>query len=236
MESVAQLAGGVAHDFNNMLSVIIGQVELAMMQVNPAEAINANLEEIQKTAQRSAELTRQLLAFARRQTVAPKVLDLNDSVTGMLNKLQPLIGEDINLVWMPGLDICPVKSDPVQFDQLLANLCVNARDVIPDVGNIIIETEDTTFDEAYCAVNKDFVCGAYVMLAVSDDGSGMSKYVICHLFKPFYTTKEAGRGTGLDRLLFMVLTSKTKGSSTSTANSVRVQLSKSTCPVFWGKL
>jgi nitrogen-specific signal transduction histidine kinase/CheY-like chemotaxis protein len=197
MESVARLAGGVAHDFNNMLGVILGHVELAMMEVNSAEPINAHLKEIQEAANRSADLTRQLLAFARRQTVAPKVLDLNDCVTGMLKMLQRLIGEDIDLVWMPGADIWPVKIDPAQIDQLLANLCVNARDAIAGVGKVTIETTNITFDEAYCAVNKGFLCGSYVMLAVSDDGSGMGKDVIDHLFEPFFTTKEVGKGTGL---------------------------------------
>jgi PAS domain S-box-containing protein len=197
MESVARLAGGVAHDFNNMLEVIIGHTELAMRRVNPGDPISINLEQIQKAAQSSADLTRQLLAFARRQTVAPKVLDLNYCVTGMLKILQRLIGEDIDLVWMPGTDLWPVKIDPVQIDQLLANLCVNARDAIVGVGKVTIGTENTTFDEAYFDVNKGFIRGAYVMLAVSDNGSGMSKDVIDHLFEPFFTTKEVGKGTGL---------------------------------------
>jgi PAS domain S-box-containing protein len=197
MESVARLAGGVAHDFNNMLGVILGHVELAMMQGDPRDQVNAHLEEIHKAAKRSADLTRQLLAFARRQTVTPKVLDLNDCVTGMLKMIQRLIGEDIDLVWMPGTDIWRVKIDPAQIDQILANLCVNARDAIAGVGKVTIETQNITFDEAYCAVHKGFGCGAYVMLAVSDDGSGMSKNVIDHLFEPFFTTKEVGKGTGL---------------------------------------
>jgi PAS domain S-box-containing protein len=197
MESVGRLAGGVAHDFNNMLGVILGHVDLAMMKVNPAEPINANLTEIQEAAQRSADLTRQLLAFARRQTVAPKVLDLNDSVTGMLKMLQRLIGEDIDLVWMPGSGLWPIKIDSAQIDQLLANLCINARDAIAGVGKITIETENIAVDKAYCDIHTGFVCGAYVMLAVSDDGSGMSKEVIDHLFEPFFTTKAVGKGTGL---------------------------------------
>ncbi len=197
MESVARLAGGVAHDFNNMLGVILGHVELVMRQVNSAEPINANLQEIQKAAQHSADLTRQLLAFARRQTIAPKILDLNDCVMGMLKMLQRLIGENIDLVWMPGADIWPGKIDPAQIDQLLANLCVNARDAIAGVGKVTIETENIAFDEAYCTIHKGFICGEYVMLAISDNGCGISNEVLDHLFEPFFTTKEVGKGTGL---------------------------------------
>ena len=197
MESVGRLAGGVAHDFNNMLSAILGHAELAMMRCTPSERIYVDLQAIEKSALRSAELIRQLLAFARRQTVAPEVLDLNDRVAGMLKMLQRLIGEDIDLVWMPGAGLWPVNIDPSQIDQLLANLCVNARDAIPGVGKVTIETENTTFDEAYCAVHKGFICGEYVMLAVSDNGCGMSKEVVDHLFEPFFTTKEVGKGTGL---------------------------------------
>jgi C4-dicarboxylate-specific signal transduction histidine kinase len=148
MESVGRLAGGVAHDFNNMLGVILGHVELALMQINETEPIQFNLSEIGEAANRSAALTRQLLAFARRQTVAPKVLDLNDCVTGMLKIIQRLIGEDIDLSWMPGAGLWQVKIDPAQIDQLLANLCVNARDAIAGVGKVTIETENTTLDEA----------------------------------------------------------------------------------------
>jgi PAS domain S-box-containing protein len=197
MESVARLAGGVAHDFNNMLGVILGHVELAMEKVNPEESINDNLKEIKEAVQRSADLTRQLLAYARRQTIAPKILDLNECVTAMLKMLQRLIGEDIDLVWVPGADLWPIKIDAAQIDQLLANLCVNARDAIAGVGKVTIETVNVTFDKAYCDVHQGFNCGEYVMFAVSDDGSGMSKDVMNHLFEPFFTTKELGKGTGL---------------------------------------
>ncbi len=197
MESVARLAGGVAHDFNNMLTAILGHAELAMMRCTPTEPIQADLQAIKESAQRSAALTRQLLAFARRQTVAPKVLDLNDTVAGTLNMLLRLIGEDIDLVWMPGASLWPIRIDPSQVDQILANLCVNARDAIAGVGKVTIETENTFFDEAYCAIHPGLACGEYVLLAVSDDGCGMKKDVLEHLFEPFFTTKEVGKGTGL---------------------------------------
>jgi PAS domain S-box-containing protein len=197
MESVGRLAGGVAHDFNNMLGVILGHAEMAMDKLDPSQPLYRDLQEIRKAAERSADLTRQLLAFARKQTIAPKVLDLNDTVEGMLKMLRRLIGEDIDLAWMPGANLWPVKMDPSQIDQILVNLCVNARDAIKGVGKITIETQDITFDEAYCAVHTDFIPGEYVLLAVSDDGCGMDKETQSHLFEPFFTTKGMGQGTGL---------------------------------------
>jgi PAS domain S-box-containing protein len=197
MESVGRLAGGVAHDFNNMLGVILGHTELAMDKLDPSQPLYTHLLEVRKAAERSADLTRQLLAFARKQTIAPKVLDLNDTVESMLKMLRRLIGEDIHLAWMPGANLFPVKVDPSQIDQILANLCVNARDAIKGVGKITIETQDITFDEAYCAVHTDFIPGEYVLLAVSDDGCGMDKETQSHLFEPFFTTKGMGQGTGL---------------------------------------
>jgi len=197
MESVGRLAGGVAHDFNNMLGVILGYAELALGQVDPNQRIFANLQQIRKAAQRSVDLTLQLLAFARKQTVAPRVLDLNETVEGMLNMLRRLIGEDINLAWLPDKNTWPVNVDPSQIDQNLANLCVNARDAIVDVGRITIETGNIAFDADYCANHAGFVPGEYVMLAVSDDGYGMDKETLTHIFEPFFTTKVVGRGTGL---------------------------------------
>ena len=197
MESVGRLAGGVAHDFNNMLAAILGHAELALEEVGLWHSLRANLEEIRKAAQRSADLTRQLLAFARRQTVAPRMLDLNDTVDGMLKMLRRLIGEDIDLVWIPKADLWPMKIDPSQVDQVLVNLCVNARDAIPGVGKVTIETGNIAFDAAYCRDHPGFVPGDFVMLAVSDDGEGMGKDVLDHLFEPFFTTKELGLGTGL---------------------------------------
>jgi PAS domain S-box-containing protein len=197
MESVGRLAGGVAHDFNNMLAVILGHTEMALEQVDPAQPIHADLTGIHKAAGRSADLIRQLLAFARKQTIAPRVLDLNKTISGMLNMLQRLIGEDISLDWNPNADLWPVKVDPSQIDQILANLCVNARDAIAGVGKVTIETENSALDDDYCATHAGFVSGEYVRLAISDNGCGMDKETLSHLFEPFYTTKEAGKGTGL---------------------------------------
>jgi two-component system, cell cycle sensor histidine kinase and response regulator CckA len=197
MESVGRLAGGVAHDFNNMLGVILGHTEMALEQLDPAQTLHSDLEEIRNAAQRSADLTRQLLVFARRQTVVPKVLDLNEVVGGMLTMLERLIGENVHLTWLPETDLWPIMVDRSQIDQLLTNLCVNARDAIADVGRITIETGNRAFDEAYCADHAGFVSGEYVLLAVTDDGSGMDTETLSHIFEPFFTTKEIGKGTGL---------------------------------------
>ena len=156
-----------------------------------------DLEEIQKAAQRSADLTRQLLAFARKQTVAPKVLDLNDTVAGMLKMLRRLIGEDIDLAWMPGAGLWPVKMDPSQIDQILANLCVNARDAIAGWEGHHRDGK-RHLRRGLLRRSPGFrLPGDYVLLAVSDDGCGMSQEVLEHLFEPFFTTKEVGKGTGL---------------------------------------
>ena len=197
MEAVGRLAGGVAHDFNNMLNVILGYAEMALLKLEHSSPIHAYLKEISKAGLRSADLTRQLLAFARKQTIAPKVLDLNDTVAGMLKMLMRLIGEDIDLLWKPSGTLWPVNLDPAQIDQILANLVVNARDAISGVGRITIETGTAEFDQAYSDRNDGFIPGRYVLLAVSDDGCGMDKETLARLFEPFFTTKEVGKGTGL---------------------------------------
>ena len=197
MESVGRLAGGVAHDFNNKLGVIIGYTEMALDQVDPKLPLHADLEQIRTAANHAADLTRQLLAFARKQTVAPKVLDLNKTVTSMLKMLQRLIGENIHINWQPDANLWPIKVDPSQIDQILTNLCINARDAISNVGKITIETGNIAFDEDYCAAYAGFLPGEYVLLAVSDNGCGMDKETLSYLFEPFYTTKVMGKGTGL---------------------------------------
>ena len=197
MESVGRLAGGVAHDFNNMLGVIQGRAELMFMGINPGDPHYEDLHEIYKATRRSVDLTRQLLTFARKQAIAPKVLDLNDTVEGMFKMLRRLIGEDIDLVWKPDTQLWPVKVDPAQVDQILANLCVNARDAIDGTGKVTIETENVVLDQTYCSTHAGFEPGQYLMLAVSDDGRGIDKETLENLFEPFFTTKEVGEGTGL---------------------------------------
>jgi signal transduction histidine kinase len=197
MESVGRLAGGVAHDFNNMLGVILGHVELAMGRISPEETVHQDLEKIRESAMRSADLTRQLLTFARKQIISPKVLDLNKTVDSMLTMLGRVIGENIRLVWHPGDDLWPVKMDPSQIDQILVNLCVNARDAISEVGTITIQTGRKILDQVYCDHHPGFVPGEFVQLTVSDDGAGMDQETRKNLFEPFFTTKAVGKGTGL---------------------------------------
>ncbi|QXM08403.1 PAS domain S-box protein [Geomonas subterranea] len=197
MESIGRLAGGVAHDFNNMLGVIIGHAGLGLMDTAPGQPIHLHLQEIYKAAERSADLTRQLLAFARKQDIKPQVLDLNETIAGMLKMLQRLIGEEIHLCWQPGSKIWPVKMDRSQIDQIMANLCVNARDAIASVGNITIKTGTVSVDDTYRLHHPEAAHGEYVWISVSDDGEGMDRETLSHIFEPFFTTKGVGAGTGL---------------------------------------
>ena len=198
MESVGRLAGGVAHDFNNMLNVILGHTEIMAGDLPTDSPLHEDVDEIRKAAERSANLTRQLLAFARKQTIAPRTLDLNENIASILKMLRRLIGEDIDLRWKPGTALETVRMDPGQVDQMLANLAVNARDAIgPANGKITIETANARFDEEYCAHHAGFTPGNYVMLAVSDDGCGMDEETRATIFEPFFTTKGLGEGTGL---------------------------------------
>lgn len=209
LETVGRLAGGVAHDFNNMLGVILGSTELALDQVKADDPVRIDLEEIRDAARRSAGLTRQLLAFARKQIANPQVLELNGTIESMLSMLQRLLGENISLVWRPGSGLWPVKVDPSQIDQILANLTVNARDALELNGLLTVETANVVLDETYCRNtpecnpggrclgNPESCPGDYVLLTVSDTGAGMDQETLAHVFEPFYTTKELGRGTGL---------------------------------------
>lgn len=197
MESVGRLAGGVAHDFNNMLSVILGYCELALIDVTPEHQLYNNLIEIRKAARYSADLTHQLLAFARQQTIAPKVLDLNEAIGSMLAMLRRLIGEEIILEWHPAGNIWPIKVDPAQINQILANLSINARDAINGNGTITIGTENVVLHETDCVNMPDSHPGDYVVLSIRDSGHGIEKETLEHIFEPFFTTKGQGEGTGL---------------------------------------
>ncbi len=197
IESVGRLAGGVAHDFNNMVGVIRGYTELALRRVPASDPLHADLVEVHAAALRSADLTRQLLGFARQQTVTPRVLDLNDAVESTLKMLRRLIGENIDLVWEAGAGLWPVRVDPAQVDQVLANLCVNARDAIAGVGTVTIETANAVLDDAFCATRPGAVPGDYVRLVVRDTGPGIPPSALPHIFEPFFTTKPVGEGTGL---------------------------------------
>ena len=197
LESIGRLAGGVAHDFNNMLSIILGNTEMILDDLDSSNPVISYLHEIHKAAERSTNLTRQLLAFARKQTISPKVLDLNETIEGMLKMLRRLIGENIDLVWLPKINLWPIRLDPSQGDQILANLCVNAKDSIKNVGKVTIETDNVSFDNDYCCEHDGFKPGDYVMTALSDNGCGMDKEILDNLFEPFFTTKGVGEGTGL---------------------------------------
>ncbi len=197
MESIGRLAGGVAHDFNNMLGVILGHTELTQTGLDPSQPLHAHLEEIRKAAERSALLTSQLLAFARKQIIDARVIDLNTTVAGMLMMMRRLISENIDLSWAPGTNLWPIKIDPSQIDQILANLCINSRDAITGAGKIMVETKNSVFDATSCACHPGCLPGEYVVLIVSDNGCGMDEQALTKIFEPFFTTKETGKGTGL---------------------------------------
>lgn len=236
MESVGRLAGGVAHDFNNMLGVIMGHAELAMDKTLPSSPVMADLREIRKSAERSAELTRQLLAFARRQSVQPRVLDLNRALDGMLNMLKRLIGEDVSLEWFPGSDLWPVRVDSAQMSQMLANLCINARQALPGSGRITITTANTTLGPEFCSMKPGSRPGDHVQLSISDNGCGMDRSTIDHIFEPFFTTRKLGQGTGLGLSTVYGIVKQSNGyidveSEPGLGTTFRVFFPRSTTPV-----
>lgn len=197
MEAVGRLAGGVAHDFNNLLTAISGNVQLALLDLPPGHPIEESLKDIAKAAQSAASLTGQLLAFSRKQLIEPKVLNLNNLIISLEKMLRRVIGEDIELETITGQCLNTVRIDPGQFEQILVNLAINARDAMPQGGRLIIETTNKDIDKEYCSIHPDAQPGEYVMLAVSDNGSGMDEKTKSHLFEPFFTTKPKGQGTGL---------------------------------------
>jgi PAS domain S-box-containing protein len=196
IDSIGRLAGGVAHDFNNILAVICGHTDLALAQLSPDAPLRSNLECIQESAERAANLTRQLLAFARRQVIEPRRINLNELIVNLNKMLHRLIGEDIKLVTQTAPDLGQIKADPGQIEQVLLNLVVNARDAMPEGGTLTIHTDNVTLDEDY-ARRHLITPGDYVMVSVSDTGVGMTDEVKQHVFEPFFTTKEQGKGTGL---------------------------------------
>jgi len=197
METVGRLAGGVAHDFNNMLAVILGEVTLAREDLPAGHPVHASIDEIEKAAIRSRDVTRQLLGFSRKQVISPRPLDLNAAITSTRPALARLIGEDVVLRLVLEPDLWDVRLDPGQLDQILVNLAVNARDAMPDGGCLVVETRNVVLDEAAAADHPDARAGPFVRLAVEDGGAGMGADVLAHLFEPFFTTKETGKGTGL---------------------------------------
>ena len=197
MEAVGRLAGGVAHDFNNVLGIINACTEFLRDRIDPASEPFIYVENIKKAADRGAALTRQLLAFSRKQVVKPVILDLNDRLKEISKLLRPLMGDDIEIAIVPRTQSAVVEADPGQLDQIVMNLAVNARDAMSRGGRFILETDVVEFDQHFADQHQPLVPGKYVMLAVSDNGSGMDREVMSRIFEPFFTTKEQGKGTGL---------------------------------------
>jgi two-component system cell cycle sensor histidine kinase/response regulator CckA len=197
MEAIGHLAGGVAHDFNNLLTAITGYSDLLLARLREGDRLRKHVQEIKKAGERAASLTRQLLAFSRRQVLIPQILDLNSVVSNVQKMLRRMIGEDIDLVTLPAADLGHVKADPGQIEQVIMNLAVNARDAMPQGGKLTVETANIDLDESYTRSHIDVMPGRYLMLALSDTGCGMDAETLSHIFEPFYTTKEEGKGTGL---------------------------------------
>lgn len=195
MESIGRLAGGIAHDFNNMLTVIIGRAELAMHKTGPVNPLYKELNEIKNAAERSATLTAQLLTFARKQLIAPKLISLNESVKAVYDILKRLLGEKLLFDWLYDEDLWKIRIDPSQVDQIMINLCLNAKEASKPGGRILVETRNVSVSNPDHIKNPGLISGDFVRLSVSDNGTGIDKETMEHLFEPFFTTKEIGRGS-----------------------------------------
>src|ERR1700674_2624171 len=197
MEAVGRLAGGVAHDFNNILGIINACTEFLRDRIGPAAEPSLYVENIKKATERGASLTRQLLAFSRTPAIQPRVLDLNERLRDISKPLRPLLGDDVEILIVPRSPSAVVDADPGQLDQIVVNLAVNARDAMPRGGKFILETRTERFDEAFAGQYQNMAPGKYVVLIASDTGSGMDAATLAPLLEPFFTTKELGKGTGL---------------------------------------
>jgi PAS domain S-box-containing protein len=197
MEAVGRLAGGVAHDFNNVLSVVLSYADMLIGDLKPDDPVRIDVEEIRRAGLRAAALTRQLLAFSRRQVLELKVLDLSDLLVGMEKMIARLLGADVAVTMLASHGLWKVKADRGQVEQIIMNLAVNARDAMPRGGKLTIETANVALDEDYASTHQDVLAGPYVQIAMSDTGTGMDQETLARIFEPFFTTKEAGKGTGL---------------------------------------
>jgi PAS domain S-box-containing protein len=196
-EAIGQLAGGIAHDFNNMIGAILGWADLGIEETEPGSRLHRHFDKVRQQADRAASLTRQLLAFARRQILEPRSIDLNQTAIETLSLLEKVIGTNIEIKANLAPDLAVVRADPIQVEQVLMNLCINARDAMPERGSLLVETANVTLDEGFCALQPLAHPGDYVMLSVTDTGTGMDASTLDRIFEPFFTTKEPGKGTGL---------------------------------------
>jgi CheY-like chemotaxis protein len=212
MEAVGLLAGGVAHDFNNQLTVICGYAEVLLSNLDSQDANRSFVEEISKAGRRAEILTRQLLTFSRKQVVQPRVLDLNEVIEGARKMLGRLIGEDVEMIVTPDTALGQIRADPGQIEQVLMNLAVNARDAMPRGGKLAIRTENVVLDETAARLHAEIPPGRYVLLKVSDTGSGMTPEVLQRIFEPFFTTKDVGKGTGLGLATVLSIVKQSHGS------------------------
>jgi nitrogen-specific signal transduction histidine kinase/ActR/RegA family two-component response regulator len=197
MEAVGQMAGGIAHNFNNVLTALVGHTELALLEISPDHPAYRDLEGIKKSTQRATKLTQQLLAFTRHQVIHPRILNFNELMLSMETMLHQLVADNIDLVILLASDLGLIEIDAGQFEQVLTDLVINARDAMPNGGKLTIETMNIRLDSAYASQHAGVIPGDYIMLAVSDTGTGMAQEVKTHIFEPFFTTKEVGEGTGL---------------------------------------
>jgi len=211
MEAIGRLAGGIAHDFNNILTSIIGYSDLLWVSLRPMDPLRKDLGEIRKAANRASALIQQLLAFSRKQMIAPRVMDLNELISQNQKMLSRIIGEDIELVFFPTSNLGSIKTDPSQIEQILINLAVNARDAMPNGGKLTVQTQNAVFDEEYSKLKREALPGNYVLMAVSDTGMGMTEETKYHLFEPFFTTKEKDKGTGLGLATVYGIVKQNKG-------------------------
>ncbi|MBI5592772.1 MAG: hypothetical protein HY881_20080 [Deltaproteobacteria bacterium] len=212
MEAIGRLAGGVAHDFNNMLSIINGYAEIMLLKLKEGDPLCREVQQILNAGNRAADLTRQLLAFSRKSIVQPKVISLNTVVSGLEKMLQRLIGEDIRMVIELAEDLGHVKADPGLIEQVILNLAVNSRDAMPQGGRLTIETQNVELDASFSRLHVSVVPGPYVMLALSDTGVGMDEATRERIFEPFFTTKEKGKGTGLGLSMVYGIVKQNNGS------------------------